>query len=138
MRGEDSDLGNGKESLGDRDDVLHLAHRVDAVLHRLRVLGTRTVEHTLDASNMVLSPLFVWQANGLCVRIQSIDHESDERFIKKVKRKSAHFGNICKEDKIPNGDDCFLIEHVELLGDSRCEEAATENGSTGLGHKTRV
>ena len=60
-----SDLGGRKETLGERDDVLHLAHRVDAVLHGLRVLCARTIEHTLDASNVILGPLFVRQANDL-------------------------------------------------------------------------
>jgi hypothetical protein len=67
--GNNSDLGNSKESLGERDDVLHLAHCVDAVLHGLRMFGPRTVEHALDASNVVLGPLFVWEANGLGVVI---------------------------------------------------------------------
>lgn len=56
-----------QESLGERGDVLHLARFVDAVLHGPRVFCTRTIEHAFDASNMVLGPLSVWQANGLCV-----------------------------------------------------------------------
>ena len=65
--GGNPDLRNFKESLGERDDILHLAHFVDAVLHGLRVFCARTIEHTFDASNVILGPFFVWQANGLCV-----------------------------------------------------------------------
>ena len=67
MGARNTDLGNGKESLGERDDILHLANFVDAILHGLRVFCTRTVEHALDTSNVVLGPLFVGQANGLHV-----------------------------------------------------------------------
>jgi hypothetical protein len=64
-KGGNSDLGDRKETLGERDDVLHLAHRVDAVLHGLRVLCARTIEDALDASNVVLGPLFIREANDL-------------------------------------------------------------------------
>ena len=53
------------ESLGERGDILHLAYFINAVLHGLRVFCTRTIERALDASNVVLGPLFVRQANGL-------------------------------------------------------------------------
>ena len=64
-----SNLGNCKESLCERDDVLHLVHCIDAVLHCLRVFCASTVEHALDASNVVLGPLFVREADGLRVGI---------------------------------------------------------------------
>ena len=63
--GGNSDLGDRKETLCERDDILHLTHCIDAVLHGLRVLCARTVEHTLDASNVILGPLLVREANGL-------------------------------------------------------------------------
>lgn len=45
----ETDLGKGKETLGERDDVLHLSHCIDAVLHGLRVLSPGTLKHVLDA-----------------------------------------------------------------------------------------
>jgi len=65
----ETDLGKGEETLGERDDVLHLSHCIDAVLHGLRVLGPRTVEHALDARNVVFGPLLVRQAD--CLQTQS-------------------------------------------------------------------
>jgi hypothetical protein len=60
-----TDLGNGKETLGERDDVLHLGNFIDAVFHCLCVFGTRAFKHTFDASNVVLGPLLIWHANDL-------------------------------------------------------------------------
>ena len=59
-RGErwSSDLRNFKESLGEVNDILHLAHFIDAVLHSLHVFCTRTIKHAFDAGNVVLGPLF--------------------------------------------------------------------------------
>ena len=68
------DLGNGKETLGERDNVLHLSHCINAVLHGLRMLGPRTVEHALDARNVVFGPLLVRQADDL--QIHSASHFS--------------------------------------------------------------
>lgn len=62
-----TDLGNCKESLSERDDILHMPYFIDTVFHGLGVFCTRTVEHALDASDVVLGPLFVRQANGLHV-----------------------------------------------------------------------
>ena len=60
-----TDLGECEETFGERDDVLHLSHCVDTVLHGLCVLDPRTVKNTLDARNVVFGPLLVRQADSL-------------------------------------------------------------------------
>lgn len=59
------DLGEGKETLGDRNDILHLPDRVDSVFDSLSVFCTSTIENTLDFGNLGLSPITVGLANGL-------------------------------------------------------------------------
>ena len=61
----ETDLGKGKECLSERDNVLHLSHCIDAVLHGLRVLGPRIVRNALGARNVVFGPLLVRQADSL-------------------------------------------------------------------------
>jgi len=58
-------LGESKETLGDRNDILHLLDGVDSVLDSLGVLGTGTVENSLDFGNLGLSPIPVGLADGL-------------------------------------------------------------------------
>lgn len=53
-------------------------------------------------------------------------------------QKMTHLGDIRKEDKVANGDDGLLIEHIELLRDGCRQEAATEDGRAGLGDQARV
>jgi hypothetical protein len=61
----ETDLGKGEETLSKRDDVLHLSHCVDTVLHGLRVLSPRTFKHALDACNVIFRPILVRQADDL-------------------------------------------------------------------------
>ena len=53
-------------------------------------------------------------------------------------KKPTHLGDINKQDKVSNGNDGLLIEHVEFMGDGCREEAATKDGRAGLGDQTRV
>ena len=50
-------LGEGKETLGDGDDILHLLNRLDAVLDDLSVLGARRVEDVTNTADVALSPV---------------------------------------------------------------------------------
>ena len=58
-------LGESKETLSDRNDILHLLNRVDSVLDRLSVLGTSTIEDSPDFGNLGLSPVTVGLTDGL-------------------------------------------------------------------------
>jgi len=58
-------LGESKETLGDRNDILHLLNGVDSVLDSLGVFSTSTVENSLDFGNLGLSPITVGFADGL-------------------------------------------------------------------------
>ncbi len=49
-----------------------------------------------------------------------------------------HLGDTSKEDKVPNGDDSLLVEHIELLRYSCHEEAAAEDGLPVLVLVTRL
>lgn len=60
-----TNLGESKETLGDRNDILHLLNRVDSVLDGLSVFGTGTVEDSLDFGNLGFSPVTVGLADGL-------------------------------------------------------------------------
>lgn len=53
-------------------------------------------------------------------------------------KKLTHLGDISKKDKVSNGNDSLLIEHVELLGDGCRKKAAAKDGRAGLGDQTRV
>ena len=59
------DLGEGKETLGDGNDIFHLPDGVDSVLDRLGVFCTSTVEDTLDFGNLSFSPITIGFSNGL-------------------------------------------------------------------------
>ena len=59
-------LGESEETLGDGNDVLHLPNGVDSVLDGLSVLGTSTVEDSLDFGDLGLSPVTV----GLTDRLE--------------------------------------------------------------------
>jgi hypothetical protein len=59
------DLGEGKETLGDGNDILHLSDRVDSVFDGLSVFRTSTVEDTLNFVNLGLGPITVGFADGL-------------------------------------------------------------------------
>lgn len=58
-------LGESKQVLGDRHDILHLLNRRDAVLDSLRVLRTRRVEDTPDAVDVALCPVAVRLSDAL-------------------------------------------------------------------------
>ena len=53
-------------------------------------------------------------------------------------KKPTYLGDITKKDKVPNGNDGLLIEHIELLGDGCREEAAAKDGRASFGDQTRV
>lgn len=59
------DLGEGKKTLGDGNDILHLPDRVDSVFDSLSVFCTSTVENTLDFSNLGLGPITIGFADVL-------------------------------------------------------------------------
>ena len=58
-------LGQRKQALRERDDVLHLGDIVDAVLDGLGVVGTCGIEDTLDAGDLRVGPVAVRLADGL-------------------------------------------------------------------------
>ena len=58
-------LGESKETLSDRNNILHLLNRADSVLDSLCVFGTSTVENPLDFCNLCLSPITVGFTDGL-------------------------------------------------------------------------
>ena len=58
-------LGKSKETLGDRNDILHLLNGVDSVLDGLGVFGTSTVEDSPNFGNLGLSPITVGFTDGL-------------------------------------------------------------------------
>jgi len=58
-------LGESKETLGDRNNILHLLNRVDSVLDSLGVFGASTVEDSSDFGNLGLSPVTVGLTDGL-------------------------------------------------------------------------
>ena len=143
-----TDLGKGEETLGERDDVLHLSHCIDTVLHGLRVLGPRTVRNALDARNVVFGPLLVRQADSLkmqlaprpidigMLRIKTqlkVPNEKNQH-----RKEQMYLGNVCKEDKVAHSDDRLLREHIQLLGDGSGEQAAAEDGRTRFGDQVGV
>lgn len=50
-------LGESEETLSDRNNILHLLNRLDAVLDNLGVLGTGRVQDILHALDVTLSPV---------------------------------------------------------------------------------
>ena len=58
-------LGQGKESLGDRNNVLHLADIGNAFLDRASVLGTGIIEDVANAGDVAFSPLAVGLTESL-------------------------------------------------------------------------
>ena len=58
-------LGEREKTLGDRDNILHLLNRLDAVLDDLGVLGTGGVEDVADALDVALSPVTVGLLDSL-------------------------------------------------------------------------
>ena len=47
-----SNLGDGKETLGQRDNIFHLFDRVDTILNGLGMLSTRLSQNILDLINV--------------------------------------------------------------------------------------
>jgi len=58
-------LGESKETLSDRNDILHLLNRVNSVLDSLSVFGASTVEDSLNFGNLSFSPVTVGLTDGL-------------------------------------------------------------------------
>ena len=128
-----TDLGECEETFGERDDVLHLSHCVDTVLHGLCVLDPRTVKNTLDARNVVFGPLLVRQADSLQKKLAPraivigysfffFFYKNSSRYTRRKKqhrKEQTYLGNISKENKVAHSDDRLLVEHIQLLGDGR-------------------
>ena len=143
-----TDLGKGEETLGEGDNVLHLSHCIDTVLHGLRVLGAHTVKNALDARNVVFSPLLVRQADSLQTQLAPrtivIGRLRIKNQLKVPKKKKQHrkeqtyLGNVCREDKVAHSDHRLLIEHIQLLRDGSGEQAAAEDGRTRFGDQVGV
>ena len=58
--------------------------------------------------------------------------------LSRKEKKPTHLGDISKEDYVPSCDDGLLVEYIELLGDGRREQAASENGRASLGDQARM
>lgn len=65
-KGNGLNLREGKETLSDRNDILHLPDRVDSVLNGLSVFAASTVEDASDFGNLCFSPVTV----GLTDRLE--------------------------------------------------------------------
>ena len=55
--GQKTHLREREETLSDRNDILHLLNRLDAVLNDLGVLGPGRVEDVADALDVALGPV---------------------------------------------------------------------------------
>jgi len=58
-------LGQLEKRFGKGDNILHLANRVDTLLHSLCMLGAGTVKYLFNALDMAFRPLAVWFACDL-------------------------------------------------------------------------
>ena len=58
-------LRESKETLGDRNDILHLLDRVDSVFDSLSVFGAGTIEDPLNFGNLGFGPVTVGLTDGL-------------------------------------------------------------------------
>lgn len=122
------DLGEGKETLGDRDDILHLPHRVDSVFDGLSVFCTSTIEDTPDFGNLGLSPITVGFTDGL-------EYNSRVKTAVTLSVARQYYTYLCdesEEQEETGGDHSFLVHHIEFLRDCGGDQTRTEDDGTGL------
>jgi len=121
-------LGESKETLSDRNDILHLLNRVNSVFDSLSVFGASTVEDSLNFGNLSFSPVTVGLTDGLEHNL----HVS--MVVSPIPRQlKTCLGDKAEKQEETDGDHSLLVHHIEFLGDGGGNQTRTEDDSTGLG-----